>query len=74
MRGKNFQYMHSIVAKHLSWFNKSFKFTSPFSLEKLKNYEFFVSVVDEFMGYFGLQKVSYRELDKYLWGLAKIGV
>ena len=51
--------------KYKSYAKKSFA-------EKLKEYNFYVTLYDYFMDEFDLKNFSYREVDAYIWGACKI--
>jgi hypothetical protein len=56
----------SYVAEVLWEYKSQFGF-SIFSRKDLRDYAKFKSVIDDFIGAFGLTGTSYKELDKFLW-------
>lgn len=50
---------------------KKFPQIMPSPKEDLRDYSIFRRVIDSFRSYFGLQKYSYKEIDRYLWLLGK---
>jgi len=60
----------SFVDKVLRYFRKKDGFCS-FDDEDLKNYTKFISVLNAFQGFYRLEDVNKKDLDRYLWQLGK---
>ena len=60
----------SYVDKCLVYFKKIDKF-SDFRQEELKDYEVFNRVLNDFKAFYGLNKYSLKDIDRYLWQLGK---
>ena len=60
----------SYVDKCLIYFKKIDKF-SDFRQEELKDYEVFNRVLNDFKAFYGLNKYSLKDIDRYLWQLGK---
>lgn len=54
------------VDRMLQYFKKKDRFAR-FTAEDLKNYPTFVSVIDSFRKYYGLEDCSRKQIDAYLW-------
>jgi len=60
------------VAKILSEYQKNDNFyKNKFTLEDLRIYSKFFSVINAFKSFYKLNKFSYKEIDKFLWQYAK---
>lgn len=44
---------------------------SKFRSEDLKDYKKFKEILNQFMGFYGLEEYSFKEIDRYLWQLGK---
>ena len=60
----------SFVDKVLRYFRKQDKFYD-FNDEDLKNYPRFISVLNAFQEFYGLEEFNKKDLDRYLWQLGK---
>jgi len=64
-----------LVVNLLYKFNKKYTFTEKIltktALNDYLKYEFYVSVINDFKKFFGLDEFSYKEIDQYLWQLGK---
>ena len=60
----------SFVDKVLRYFRKQDKFCD-FNDEDLKNYPKFISILDAFQAFYGLEEFNKKDLDRYLWQLGK---
>ena len=60
----------SYVEEALWNFSKEFHFSN-FKRMELKEYPIFIRVLDDFRIYFSLNKVSKKDMDKYLWFIGK---
>ena len=60
----------SYVEKILKYFKQKDKFYH-FKNEDLKTYHKFRKILDAFQKFYGLEKYSKKDLDRYLWQLGK---
>lgn len=60
----------SYVGKLLNYFNKVDKFYGQKKLN-LRDYEVFYSVIKKFSSFYGLNKYTVKQIDKYLWQAGK---
>ena len=60
----------SFVDKVLRYFRKQDRFYD-FNDEDLKNYPKFISVLNAFQEFYGLEEFNKKDLDRYLWQLGK---
>lgn len=68
---EHFPIYDSFVDKVLRYFRDIDGFFK-FKNEDLKNYKTFKSILNDFQIFYGLQKYSFKELDKFLWQFGKI--
>lgn len=62
----------SYIEKVLCYFQKNNSFVNgKFIKKNLKNYDYFIKVLDDFKNKYGLNNYKTKELDRYLWLLGK---
>lgn len=66
-----FPIFDSLVMKLLTQLNKQLKFCPNFTQGKLRDYQFYVSAIDELIGFTDLKSFRYKQLDQGLWIYAK---
>jgi len=60
----------SYIGWILNLYKKQFKFSN-FKIDELRDYGMFKKVLQEFKTFFGLEKLTFKELDQFLWMYAK---
>lgn len=68
----DFVIIDSIVKAKLKEFNENYNFAPKFSKKDLKDYKKYKEILEKFRGFFGLDKCSFRDIDRYLWRLGKL--
>lgn len=59
-----------IIAKMLNLYNYKDKF-SEFKIEELRSYDTLISVLNDFLVYYDLNNINYKNIDKFLWQYGK---